>query len=298
MYEETIREVCEVVHQFGGQVYLDGANMNAQVGITSPGFIGADVSHLNLHKTFCIPHGGGGPGMGPIGVKAHLAPFLPGHSVVQIEGMLTRQGAVSAAPFGSASILPISWMYIRMMGAEGLKKASQVAILNANYIASRLQDAFPCCIPVATVAWRTMYSRYSPAERRNRHQRAGYCQAPNDYGFHAPTMSFPVAGTLMVEPTESESKVELDRFIDAMLAIRAEIDQVKAGVWPLEDNPLVNAPHIQSELVAEWAHPYSREVAVFPAGVADKYWPTVKRLDDVYGDRNLFCSCVPISEYQ
>ncbi|HCA7244654.1 TPA: aminomethyl-transferring glycine dehydrogenase [Escherichia coli] len=299
VYEETIREVCEVVHQFGGQVYLDGANMNAQVGITSPGFIGADVSHLNLHKTFCIPHGGGGPGMGPIGVKAHLAPFVPGHSVVQIEGMLIRQGAVSAAPFGSASILPISWMYIRMMGAEGLKKASQVAILNANYIASRLQDAFPvlytgrdgrvaheCILDIRPLKEETGISELDIAKRLI------------DYGFHAPTMSFPVAGTLMVEPTESESKVELDRFIDAMLAIRAEIDQVKAGVWPLEDNPLVNAPHIQSELVAEWAHPYSREVAVFPAGVADKYWPTVKRLDDVYGDRNLFCSCVPISEYQ
>ncbi len=299
VYEETIREVCEVVHQFGGQVYLDGANMNAQVGITSPGFIGADVSHLNLHKTFCIPHGGGGPGMGPIGVKAHLAPFVPGHSVVQIEGMLTRQGAVSAAPFGSASILPISWMYIRMMGAEGLKQASQVAILNANYIASRLKDAYPvlytgrdgrvaheCILDIRPLKEETGISELDIAKRLI------------DYGFHAPTMSFPVAGTLMVEPTESEGKAELDRFIDAMLAIRAEIDQVKAGVWPLEDNPLVNAPHIQSELVAEWAHPYSREVAVFPAGVADKYWPTVKRLDDVYGDRNLFCSCVPISDYQ
>ena len=232
-------------------------------------------------------------------VKAHLAPFVPGHSVVQIEGMLTRQGAVSAAPFGSASILPISWMYIRMMGAEGLKKASQVAILNANYIASRLQDAFPvlytgrdgrvaheCILDIRPLKEETGISELDIAKRLI------------DYGFHAPTMSFPVAGTLMVEPTESESKVELDRFIDAMLAIRAEIDQVKAGVWPLEDNPLVNAPHIQSELVAEWAHPYSREVAVFPAGVADKYWPTVKRLDDVYGDRNLFCSCVPIGEYQ
>lgn len=236
--------------------------------------------------------------MGPIGVKAHLAPFVPGHSVVQIEGMLTRQGAVSAAPFGSASILPISWMYIRMMGAEGLKKQA-VAILNANYIASRLQDAFPvlytgrdgrvaheCILDIRPLKEETGISELDIAKRLI------------DYGFHAPTMSFPVAGTLMVEPTESESKVELDRFIDAMLAIRAEIDPVKAGVWPLEDNPLVNAPHIQSELVAEWAHPYSREVAVFPAGVADKYWPTVKRLDDVYGDRNLFCSCVPISEYQ
>ena len=299
VYEETIREVCEIVHQFGGQVYLDGANMNAQVGITSPGFIGADVSHLNLHKTFCIPHGGGGPGMGPIGVKAHLAPFVPGHSVVQIEGMPTRQGAVSAAPFGSASILPISWMYIRMMGAEGLKQASRNAILNANYIATRLKDAYPvlytgrdgrvaheCILDIRPLKEETGISELDIAKRLI------------DFGFHAPTMSFPVAGTLMVEPTESESKVELDRFIDAMLAIRAEIDRVKAGEWPLEDNPLVNAPHTQGELVGEWNHPYSRELAVFPAGLHNKYWPTVKRLDDVYGDRNLFCSCVPMSEYQ
>ncbi|GAB82927.1 aminomethyl-transferring glycine dehydrogenase [Shimwellia blattae] len=299
VYEETIRDVCDVVHQFGGQVYLDGANMNAQVGITSPGHIGADVSHLNLHKTFCIPHGGGGPGMGPIGVKAHLAPFVPGHSVVQIEEMLTQQGAVSAAPFGSASILPISWMYIRMMGAEGLKKASQVAILNANYIAARLKGAFPvlytgdngyvaheCILDIRPLKEQTGISELDIAKRLI------------DYGFHAPTMSFPVAGTLMVEPTESESKAELDRFIEAMLAIRSEMDRVAAGEWPLSDNPLVNAPHIQQELVGEWVHPYSRELAVFPAGVADKYWPTVKRLDDVYGDRHLFCSCVPVSEYQ
>lgn len=299
VYEETIREVCQIVHQFGGQVYLDGANMNAQVGITTPGYIGADVSHLNLHKTFCIPHGGGGPGMGPIGVKAHLAPFVPGHSVVQIEGMLTGQGAVSAAPFGSASILPISWMYIRMMGAEGLKQASSVAILNANYIAHRLKPAYPilyagrdgrvaheCIIDIRPLKEQSGISELDIAKRLI------------DYGFHAPTMSFPVAGTLMVEPTESESKVELDRFIDAMLSIRSEIDSVIAGEWPLEDNPLVNAPHTQMEIVREWNHPYSRELAVFPAGSANKYWPTVKRLDDVYGDRNLFCSCVPMSEYE
>lgn len=299
VYEETIREVCQIVHQHGGQVYLDGANMNAQVGITTPGYIGADVSHLNLHKTFCIPHGGGGPGMGPIGVKAHLAPFVPGHSVVQIEGMLTQQGAVSAAPFGSASILPISWMYIRMMGAEGLKKASQVAILNANYIATRLQSAFPilytgangrvaheCILDIRPLKESTGISELDIAKRLI------------DFGFHAPTMSFPVAGTLMVEPTESEGKAELDRFIDAMLSIRSEIARVASGEWPLEDNPLVNAPHIQDELVKEWSHPYSRELAVFPAGSGNKYWPTVKRLDDVYGDRNLFCSCVPITDYQ
>ncbi|WP_145579863.1 aminomethyl-transferring glycine dehydrogenase [Yersinia vastinensis] len=301
VYEETIREVCQIVHQFGGQVYLDGANMNAQVGITTPGYIGADVSHLNLHKTFCIPHGGGGPGMGPIGVKAHLAPFVPGHSVVQIDGMTTQQGAVSAAPFGSASILPISWMYIRMMGADGLKQASQVAILNANYIATRLKGAYPvlytghdgrvaheCILDIRPLKETTGISEMDIAKRLI------------DFGFHAPTMSFPVAGTLMVEPTESESKVELDRFIDAMLAIRAEIEKVARGEWPLEDNPLVNAPHTQGELVGDWRHPYSRELAVFPiAGVMEnKYWPTVKRLDDVYGDRNLFCSCVPMADYE
>ncbi|WP_033576690.1 aminomethyl-transferring glycine dehydrogenase [Dickeya chrysanthemi] len=299
VYEETIREVCQIVHQYGGQVYLDGANMNAQVGITSPGYIGADVSHLNLHKTFCIPHGGGGPGMGPIGVKAHLAPFVPGHQVVAMDGVLTRQGAVSAAPFGSASILPISWMYIRMMGAQGLKQASQVAILNANYVATRLKDAYPvlytgrdgrvaheCILDIRPLKDSTGISEMDIAKRLI------------DYGFHAPTMSFPVAGTLMIEPTESESKVELDRFIDAMLAIRNEIDRVAAGEWPHEDNPLTNAPHTQTELAADWSHPYSRELAVFPAGQAHKYWPAVKRLDDVYGDRNLFCSCVPMSEYQ
>ncbi|CAI1953409.1 Glycine dehydrogenase [decarboxylating] [Serratia fonticola] len=301
VYEETIREVCQIVHQFGGQVYLDGANMNAQVGITTPGYIGADVSHLNLHKTFCIPHGGGGPGMGPIGVKSHLAPFVPGHSVVQIDGVTTQQGAVSAAPFGSASILPISWMYIRMMGAEGLKQASQVAILNANYIATRLKDAYPvlytgrdhrvaheCILDIRPLKEETGISEMDIAKRLI------------DYGFHAPTMSFPVAGTLMVEPTESENKVELDRFIDAMLAIRSEIDRVQQGEWPLEDNPLVNAPHVQAELVNDWEHAYSRELAVFPiAGVREnKYWPSVKRLDDVYGDRNLFCSCVPMSDYE
>ncbi|PIJ48994.1 glycine dehydrogenase (aminomethyl-transferring) [Erwinia sp. OLTSP20] len=299
VYEETIREVCQIVHQYGGQVYLDGANMNAQVGITTPGYIGADVSHLNLHKTFCIPHGGGGPGMGPIGVKAHLAPFVPGHSVVQIDGMLTQQGAVSAAPFGSASILPISWMYIRMMGAAGLRQASQVAILNANYIAARLSDAYPilysgrdgcvaheCILDIRPLKERTGISELDIAKRLI------------DYGFHAPTMSFPVAGTLMVEPTESESKSELDRFIHAMLAIRAEIDRVAAGEWPLQDNPLVNAPHTQREIAGEWSHPYSRELAVFPAASENKYWPAVKRLDDVFGDRNLFCACVPVADYQ
>ncbi|MFP1732745.1 aminomethyl-transferring glycine dehydrogenase [Lonsdalea quercina] len=297
VYEETIREVCQVVHQYGGQVYLDGANMNAQVGITSPGFIGADVSHLNLHKTFCIPHGGGGPGMGPIGVKAHLAPFVPGHQVVKIADVLTAQGAVSAAPFGSASILPISWMYIRMMGAEGLKQASQIAILNANYVAARLQSAFP--VLYSGLGGRVAHEcilDIRPLKEISGIGELDIAKRLIDYGFHAPTMSFPVAGTLMIEPTESESQVELDRFIDAMLAIREEIDRVARGEWPLDDNPLVNAPHIQTELVTEWSHPYGRDLAVFPAGAANKFWPTVKRLDDVYGDRNLFCSCVPISD--
>lgn len=297
VYEETIREICHIVHQAGGQVYLDGANMNAQVGITSPGFIGADVSHFNLHKTFCIPHGGGGPGVGPIGVKAHLAPFMPGHSVVHIDGMVSQQGAVCAAPFGSASILPISWMYIRMMGAQGLKRASQVAILNANYIATRLQAAYPvlysgrdgrvaheCILDIRPLKAQSGISEMDIAKRLI------------DFGFHAPTMSFPVAGTLMVEPTESEDKTELDRFITAMLMIREEIAQVERGEWPLDDNPLVNAPHTQWELLTEWHHPYSREQAAFPAGKVNKYWPTVKRLDDVYGDRHLFCSCVAVSE--
>ncbi|PHM46386.1 glycine dehydrogenase [Xenorhabdus mauleonii] len=300
VYEETIREVCDIIHQNGGQVYLDGANMNAQVGITTPGFIGADVSHLNLHKTFCIPHGGGGPGMGPIGVKKHLAPFVPGHSVVEMDGVTTL-GAVSAAPFGSASILPISWMYIRMMGAKGLKQASQVAILNANYIAARLKGAYEilytgrggyvaheCILDIRPLKEEFGISEMDIAKRLI------------DYGFHAPTMSFPVAGTLMVEPTESESKVEIDRFIDAMLAIRDEISKVATGEWPLEDNPLVNAPHVQAELVSDWNHAYSRELAVFPTEEtkANKYWPTVKRLDDVYGDRNLHCSCAPIENYR
>jgi glycine dehydrogenase len=298
VYEEGIREVCEIVHRHGGQVYLDGANMNAQVGITTPGYIGADVSHLNLHKTFSIPHGGGGPGMGPIGIKAHLAPFVPGHSVVS-HPMLTQQGAVSAAPFGSASILPITWMYIRMMGSQGLKKASQVAILNANYIAHRLKEAFPvlysgangyvaheCILDIRPLKEATGITEMDVAKRLI------------DFGFHAPTMSFPVGGTLMVEPTESEGKEELDRFIQAMLAIRAEADAVQRGEWPAQDNPLINAPHVQQELTGDWTHPYSREQAAFPAGYDDKYWPAVKRLDDVYGDRNLSCACVPVDDYR
>lgn len=299
VYEEKVKEVCEMVHAAGGQVYLDGANMNAQVGLTNPGFIGSDVSHLNLHKTFCIPHGGGGPGMGPIGVKAHLAPFLPGHIEGGVEG---EDHAVSAADLGSASILPISWAYIAMMGAEGLTEATKVAILNANYVMERLRPHYPvlyrgtngrvaheCIIDIRPLKEETGISEEDIAKRLM------------DYGFHAPTMSFPVAGTLMVEPTESEDLAELDRFCDAMIAIREEMNKVKSGEWSLEDNPLVNAPHTQADLSSdEWAHPYSREVACFPSRQtkASKYWPTVNRVDNVYGDRNLICSCPSIDNYQ
>ena len=301
VYEETIKEVCDIVHQYGGQVYLDGANMNAQVGLTAPGFIGADVSHLNLHKTFAIPHGGGGPGMGPIGVKKHLAPFVAGHAVVKTDKESRDNGAVSAAPFGSASILPISWMYIAMLGDEGLRKSTQVAILNANYLAKKLGESFPvlytgrngrvaheCILDIRPLKEASGISEMDVAKRLM------------DYGFHAPTMSFPVAGTLMVEPTESESKRELDRFVEAMTAIRAEIARVQDGHWSLADNPLVHAPHTQDDVMdAEWNRGYSRAEAVFPSDAvrASKLWPSVNRIDDVYGDRNLFCSCVPTEDY-
>ncbi len=299
VYEEQVKEVCEMVHAAGGQVYLDGANLNAQVGLTSPGFIGSDVSHLNLHKTFCIPHGGGGPGMGPIGVKSHLAPFLPGHIENGIEG---NDYAVAAADFGSASILPISWAYIAMMGAQGLTDATKVAILNANYVMERLRPHYPvlyrgtqgrvaheCIIDIRPLKEQTGISEEDIAKRLM------------DYGFHAPTMSFPVAGTLMVEPTESEDLQELDRFCDAMIAIRQEMAKVEAGEWPLDNNPLVNAPHTQADLAEQsWERPYSRELGCFPspATKAWKYWPTVNRVDNVYGDRNLICSCPSIESYQ
>ncbi|EGR0070685.1 aminomethyl-transferring glycine dehydrogenase [Vibrio vulnificus] len=299
VYEEQVKEVCEMVHAAGGQVYLDGANMNAQVGLTSPGFIGSDVSHLNLHKTFCIPHGGGGPGMGPIGVKSHLAPFLPGHIENGVEG---KEFAVSAADLGSASILPISWAYIAMMGADGLTEATKVAILNANYVMERLRPHYPvlyrgtngrvaheCIIDIRPLKEETGISEEDIAKRLM------------DYGFHAPTMSFPVAGTLMVEPTESEDLEELDRFCDAMIAIREEMSKVKNGEWPLENNPLVNAPHTQVDLMEEqWDRPYPREIACFPSGATkrSKYWPTVNRVDNVYGDRNLVCSCPGIENYE
>ncbi|NML25420.1 aminomethyl-transferring glycine dehydrogenase [Zoogloea dura] len=302
VFEEAIREICATVHQYGGQVYMDGANMNAQVGLTSPATIGADVSHMNLHKTFCIPHGGGGPGMGPIGLKAHLAPFMADH-VVAPTGREDRpnagQGAVSAAQFGSASILPISWMYITMMGGRGLKRATEVAILNANYVASQLKDHYPvlytgsqgrvaheCILDIRPIKAATGISEVDIAKRLM------------DYGFHAPTMSFPVAGTIMVEPTESEDKGELDRFIDAMVSIRNEIRAIEEGRLPAENNPLKNAPHTQADFLGDWDRPYSRTEAVFPlAWVGDnKFWPSVNRIDDVYGDRNLFCACVPMDE--
>lgn len=300
VYEEGISEICEVIHRHGGQVYMDGANLNAQVGLARPADIGADVSHMNLHKTFCIPHGGGGPGMGPIGVRAHLAPFVANHPVVAIDGPLPQNGAVSAAPWGSASILPISWMYIAMMGPQ-LADASEVAILAANYLAEQLSGAFAvlysgrngrvaheCILDLRPLKAQTGISEEDVAKRLM------------DYGFHAPTMSFPVPGTLMVEPTESESKAELDRFIEAMLSIRAEIAQVQEGNWPAEDNPLKRAPHTLADIAGVWERPYSIEQAVIPSPHtrAHKYWPTVNRVDNVYGDRNLFCACVPVDAYR
>lgn len=300
VYEEGISEICEVIHRHGGQVYMDGANLNAQVGLTRPADIGADVSHMNLHKTFCIPHGGGGPGMGPIGIRAHLAPFVANHPVVPIDGPLAQNGAVSAAPWGSASILPISWMYIAMMGPQ-LADASEVAILAANYLAQHLSGAFPvlytgrngrvaheCILDLRPLKAQTGISEEDVAKRLM------------DYGFHAPTMSFPVPGTLMVEPTESESKAELDRFIGAMLSIRAEITEVQNGNWPAEDNPLKRAPHTLADVTGVWERPYSLEQGITPDAhtKAHKYWPAVNRVDNVYGDRNLFCACVPVDDYR
>jgi glycine dehydrogenase len=297
VFEAGVREICEVVHAHGGQVYIDGANLNAMVGLCQPGRFGGDVSHLNLHKTFCIPHGGGGPGVGPIAVKAHLAPFLPGHRVAGLAGI----GAVSAAPWGSASILPISWAYIAMMGSTGLKHASEVAILNANYIAERLAPHYPilytgdrgrvaheCIIDLRPLTDQTGISVEDVAKRLI------------DYGFHAPTMSFPVAGTLMIEPTESESKAELDRFCDALIRIRDEIRAVETGALDPKDNPLKHAPHTAQVLAGPWQHPYTRETAAFPVASlrATKYWPPVGRIDNVYGDRHLVCACPPVSEYE
>ena len=300
VFEEGITEICRIMHQHGAQVYMDGANMNAMVGLSRPGDIGADVCHLNLHKTFCIPHGGGGPGMGPIGVAAHLAPFLPGHPVVPQEGR-SSLGAVAAAPWGSASILPISWVYIHMMGGSGLTEATRVAILNANYIAHRLEEHYPvlyrgrsgrvaheCIVDPRAVKGTSGVEVEDIAKRLI------------DFGFHAPTMSFPVAGTLMIEPTESECKAELDRFCDALIAIRGEIRDIEAGVLDKQDNPLKNAPHTAEVVVSDsWNHAYSREKAAFPAQWTRerKFWPAVSRVDNAFGDRNLVCACPPIEEY-
>ena len=295
VFEETVREVCEITHAHGGQVYLDGANLNAMVGLAKPGEIGSDVSHLNLHKTFCIPHGGGGPGMGPIGVKAHLAPFLPGHPATG-----GREGPVSGAPYGSASILPISWAYILMMGGEGLTQATKVAILSANYIAKRLEGAYDVLYKggQGRVAHECILDT-RPFDDSAHVTVEDIAKRLIDNGFHAPTMSWPVAGTLMIEPTESETKAELDRFITAMLSIREEIAQIERGEADAKDNPLKNAPHTVEDLVGGWEHPYSREVGCYPPGAfrVDKYWPPVNRVDNVFGDRNLVCTCPPLTDY-
>lgn len=297
VFETTVRELCELVHRHGGRVYVDGANMNALVGVAAPGEFGGDVSHLNLHKTFCIPHGGGGPGVGPVCVVEDLVPFLPGHAT---GGVSSGVGAISAAPLGNAAVLPISWMYIRMMGAEGLTHATEVAILSANYISQRLAGHYPTLYASANghVAHECILDLRGFKETSGV-MAEDVAKRLMDYGFHAPTLSFPVANTLMVEPTESETLAELDRFIDAMIAIREEIRLVENGTWPRDDNPLKNAPHTAaSVLKSEWNHPYSREVAAAAAAnpVNTKYWPSVGRVDNVYGDRNLFCSCVPVSE--
>lgn len=299
VFEAAIAEICEVVHAHGGQVYMDGANMNAQVGLCRPGDFGADVCHLNLHKTFCIPHGGGGPGMGPICAVEHLVPFLPSHPVVEMGGEQSC-GTVSAAPWGSPAILPISWMYIAMMGPVGLRRATEVAILNANYMAKRLEEHFPILFRGANgrVAHEFIVDM-RPLEKASGISGEDVAKRLMDYGFHAPTMSWPVAGTLMIEPTESESRAELDRLCDALIAIREEIRRVETGEWSREDNPLVNAPHTSAVVTAsEWEHAYPREVAAFPAAWTreHKYWPTVGRVDNGFGDRNLVCTCPSVEE--
>ena len=303
VFETQVKELCELVHSHGGRVYVDGANMNALVGVAAPGEFGGDVSHLNLHKTFCIPHGGGGPGVGPVCVVADLVPYLPGHATAGIP--VNGVGAISAAPLGNAGVLPISWMYCRMMGPEGLKQATEVAILSANYISAKLKDHYPTLYASQTGEGRGHVAHECILDLRPLKDTSGVTAEDvskrlMDYGFHAPTLSFPVPGTLMVEPTESETLAELDRFIDAMIAIREEIRQIEAGHWPQDNNPLTHAPHTAASLmVAEWDRPYSREVAAFPVAALKhvKYWPTTGRVDNVYGDRNLFCSCVPVSAY-
>ena len=306
VFEEGIGEICDIVHANGGQVYMDGANMNAQVGLSKPGLIGSDVSHLNLHKTFAIPHGGGGPGMGPIGVKSHLAPFLPNHTLSPIDGPVApgfeNMGAVSATPFGSASILTISWAYCALLGSEGLQQATEIAILNANYLTDKLSQHYP-------ILYRGRNNRVAhecivdirPLKDSSGISEEDIAKRLMDFGFHAPTMSFPVPGTLMIEPTESESKAELDRFIEAMVTIRQEIEQVESGAIDAENNPLKRAPHTQADIIeGEWDRPYSREQAVFPVASLkhNKFWPASNRIDNVYGDRNLFCSCPAVDDYR
>ncbi len=300
VFETRVKELCELVHLHGGRVYVDGANMNALVGVAAPGEFGGDVSHLNLHKTFCIPHGGGGPGVGPVCVVEDLVPFLPGHATAQGEGSVV--GAVSAAPLGNAAVLPISWMYCRMMGADGLQAATETAILSANYISARLKDHYPTLYasPNGHVAHECILD-LRPLKDTSGVSAEDVAKRLIDYGFHAPTLSFPVPGTLMVEPTESEPLAELDRFIDAMIAIRGEIRRIEEGVWPQDDNPLRHAPHTAASLLGtKWTRPYSRELGGFPLAslTQSKYWPPIGRVDNVYGDRNLFCSCVPVGLYE
>ncbi len=301
VFEEQISVICDLIHSVGAQVYIDGANMNALVGLAAPGKFGGDVSHLNLHKTFCIPHGGGGPGMGPIGVKSHLAPFLASHPLQKIANCEEKNGTISAAPWGSASILTISWMYIEMMGNTGVKRSSEIAILNANYIAHRLKKYFPILYTGINgfVAHECLLD-LRPIKEKSGISEEDIAKRLMDYGFHAPTMSFPVAGTLMIEPTESESKKELDRFCDAMISIFDEIEKVANKLWPLDNNPLVNAPHTIEDIIQEWNYPYSIREATHPLEYLNekKVWPSVNRIDNVYGDRNLICSCPSISEYE
>jgi len=302
VFEERISEICDLVHKHGGQVYMDGANLNALVGIAKPGNFGPDVCHINLHKTFCIPHGGGGPGMGPIACKRHLEIYLPSHPIIKDCGPATGIGAISAAPWGSSSILSISWMYIKMMGSEGLKLATQIAILNANYIAHKLKDHFPilykgikgnvaheCIIDIRSIKSETGITEEDIAKRLI------------DFGFHAPTMSWPVPGTMMIEPTESESMSELDRFCDTLIKIKLEIEAIKSGKFDKIDNPIKNAPHTDLELASnDWKHKYSREEAAYPSNFlrSNKFWPPVARVDNVYGDKNLFCSCPSMDEFK
>jgi len=302
VFETSVKELCALVHHHGGRVYVDGANMNALVGTAAPGEFGGDVSHLNLHKTFCIPHGGGGPGVGPVCVVEDLVPFLPGHATGGVAGT----GAVSAAPLGNAAVLPISWMYCRMMGPDGLRHATEAAILAANYISARLADHYPTLYASEGKDGKPGHVAHECIlDLRGFKDTCGVmaedvAKRLMDYGFHAPTLSFPVPNTLMVEPTESETLAELDRFIDAMIAIRGEVSKVEKSEWPQDNNPLKHAPHTAASLLgAEWDRPYSRETGAFPVASlkAVKYWPSVGRVDNVYGDRNLFCSCVPVADY-